>query len=76
MSNETKAAYYFLPWVRYGLLKDSHELPALGKKALDSQVTNTVRVKVPIKLQLIGDKETQEIDKPMSLIGHGRYHRY
>jgi hypothetical protein len=73
MSTDSPSAYYFLPWVRYGVLKSIEGMPVFGKKGLGD--SNIGRVKVPITLQLIGSENgsenTEDVEVPMSIFGPG-----
>ena len=49
MSN---TSYYFLPWVRYGLLKHDQGMPILGDNAFQNGTAFPGRTKIHVELKL------------------------
>jgi hypothetical protein len=61
-------SYYFLPWVRYGLLKNDQDMPTLGENAFQSGLSLPERAKIIVNLKL----NDQPVDvKELSLSGPG-----
>ena len=64
----SEASYYFLPWVRSGLLRNDQAMPVLGEQAFQSTASLPERATIHVNLLL----NEQEVDIPnMSLYGPG-----
>jgi len=61
-------SYYFLPWVRYGLLKNDKNMPVLGENAFQGGLSFPERAKITVDLKL-NDKPVEVND--LSLFGPG-----
>lgn len=61
-------SYYFLPWVRYGLLKNDKGMPVLGENAFQGGLSLPERAKITVNLNL-NDQPVKVND--LSLFGPG-----
>jgi|CXWL01.1.fsa_nt_gi hypothetical protein len=77
MSTDSSASYYFLPWVRYGLLKNVEKMPELGKNKPGSDPSSgrlKINVDVQLSRELINDhvqNKKETVPKELLVFGPG-----
>lgn len=74
MSDGSTASYYFLPWVRFGLLRDTKDSPELGKNNLSAHSLSgrlKININVLLKQESTGIHNQENISKDFSVFGPG-----